>query len=318
MSRFSVPRYDNPALLTYEDEQPLFIFGDVHGCADELVMLLQKACARLNRDEFRMTMRYPIGLKDGKTVVSLPGNVCWLSLGDAFSKGPDPWGVYQKLTGIKALKVRGNHEHRFLPRLYRLEHGVEDRNRHARRLSEDLHKSQLCALRRWIENAPYVIAGKAQTWMKGKTNWMAVHAGPDIQHGVPLAIRDVRLGLVNSSLKKDWCNLADDDKRPALVEAVTTITEIRYLDPHDRMHWSRSYKLDPLVLYGHNPCTNSRFADLRFSKRGVVHSIGVDTGCAYGGRLSGFWLHEGPDKLISVKANRQYSQVPRSAHGRMR
>jgi len=317
MPRKEISTHDRPAVLTYQDERPLFVLGDVHGCAEELVMLLNKACASLDRGEHPLTISPRFRLSSGDTTVALPANVCWLSLGDAFSKGPDPWGVYQILSGIRAFMVRGNHEHRLLRRLYRLENGLEDSNRHARRLCGNLHVSKIRSLRRWIEKAPYVITGRAQNWMKGKDRWMAVHAGPDIQHGIPPALGEMYLGAINSSLKADWCNLADDgNEGPNFVEAATTTTEIRYLDPHDRMHWSRSYKLDPLVLYGHNPCTDSRFAKLRFSKRGVVHSIGVDTGCVYGGRLSGFWMHEGPGKLLSVKARRQYTRVPRRARGR--
>ncbi len=63
----------------------MFIVGDVHGCARELADLLKKARERLSR--FQLVL-----------------------VGDLFTKGPDPVGVYEIIQENQALCIKGNHD----------------------------------------------------------------------------------------------------------------------------------------------------------------------------------------------------------------
>ncbi|RME26881.1 MAG: metallophosphatase [Deltaproteobacteria bacterium] len=69
--------------------------------------------------------------------------------------------------------------------------------------------------------------------------------------------------------------------------------------PDDPFWWSL-WRGPPLVIYGHD------------AVRGLVdrrpHSLGLDTGCVYGGALSGYLVED--DRLLSVPAGRIYRPVP--------
>ncbi len=311
---------DPPAIEQFEPHRPLFLFGDAHGCATELASLLRKAAECIPPGHDEPSTEHVIILASGHRVkLTLPKNVVWLSLGDAFSKGPDPWGIYEIFQSLGVLMVRGNHEHRLLRRQYRTATGVHDGHRRSQQLADTLGANKIQHVVRWIEQSPYIVTGAAMPWMPGKKRWMAVHAGPDMRsQGVPDILSEARLGAVNESLRSTWLSLPMDAEQQQLSDAASIITEVRYLDPHDRLHWSRVHKSDTLVIYGHNPCSEPKFAEIRFAKRGVVHSIGIDTGCVYGGRLSGFWLENGPARLLSVRAQRQYCEIPRKSQMRKR
>lgn len=215
--------------------------------------------------------------------------------------------------------VRGNHEHRLLRRLCRQARDVHDGHRLAKQLAETLGADRTSRLRQWIERSPYAWTGGAKSWMKNKERWLAVHAGPDMQsHGIPDILNDASLRDIDLAFDSEWCGNLMDSRQVQLVNAATTLTEIRYLDPHDQKHWSRFHKSSTLVIYGHNPCQDPRFAELKFTKRGAIHSIGLDTGCVYGGRLSGFWIEEGPAGLVSTPACERYCEIPQRSKMRRR
>ena len=62
-----------------------------------------------------------------------------------------------------------------------------------------------------------------------------------------------------------------------------------------RLNWSEDYKGDALVVYGHTPKKEAEH---------VHHTINIDTGCVYGGKLTAFRYPE--DEIVSVKAKKVY------------
>ena len=64
--------------------------------------------------------------------------------------------------------------------------------------------------------------------------------------------------------------------------------------------WSELWDGDRLVVYGHTP---------RKEPRIDRKAIGLDTGCVYGGKLSGALFH-GPEdwEIVQVEARRQYAE----------
>ncbi|XP_078578389.1 bis(5'-nucleosyl)-tetraphosphatase, symmetrical-like isoform X2 [Branchiostoma floridae x Branchiostoma japonicum] len=71
----------------------VFVFGDVHGCYDELVHLLERA------DE------------------TAAGNILYISVGDLINRGPMSAQVVSLVRNRSILAVRGNHEEKFLKNL---------------------------------------------------------------------------------------------------------------------------------------------------------------------------------------------------------
>ena len=112
-------------------------------------------------------------------------------------------------------------------------------------------------------------------WREGETadgrRWVAIHAGVHPTRG-----------------------LAGTSRQRALVMR-------RFPDDTDpgNPFWWEGWQGPPLVIYGHD------------AMRGLVdrrpHSLGLDTGCVYGGRLTGYLLEE--DRLLSVPAARVYRPV---------
>jgi serine/threonine protein phosphatase 1 len=67
----------------------------------------------------------------------------------------------------------------------------------------------------------------------------------------------------------------------------------------DEVFWSELWDGDRLVLYGHTP---------RKEPRIDRKAIGIDTGCVYGGRLTGVLFHGvGEWELLQVNARRKYA-----------
>lgn len=194
----------------------LFV-GDVHGCADELRLLLRTAAAE------RVIL-----------------------LGDLFTKGPDPRGVWDLIREQGAVGILGNHDAAMLARPRR------DRSPLPRRAWA------------WLESLPLMRKGDAA----GGRSWRAVHGGLHPHRGASGTTREMALTLR------------------------------RFPDDREQAHpfWWQDYRRRRLVLYGHD------------ARRGLVDrrpwTLGLDTGCVYGGALSGYLLEE--DRLLQVPARRIY------------
>ncbi|MEL6348760.1 MAG: metallophosphoesterase [Myxococcota bacterium] len=193
----------------------LFV-GDVHGCAEELDALLTRAAA----DRI-------------------------ILLGDLFTKGPDPDGVWDLIQSSGAEAIRGNHDD--------------------------------FVLRRWALRGQALAPQPAITWLKSlplfleEDGWIAVHAGLHPTEG--------RAGTDHQ-----------------------TATRVRrWPDDTDEQNpfWWELYHGLPLVIYGHD--ARRMLQDHR------PQTLGLDTGCVYGGRLTGYLLEE--DAIISVDARRAYQAV---------
>ncbi len=125
------------------------------------------------------------------------------------------------------------------------------------------------------------LSRKALAWLRARPlsiegdgpagPWVAIHAGVDPHGGLPGTTRDRAVSM---------------RRYPG--------------DSLDDPFWWSLWTGPPLVIYGHD------------AVRGLVdrrpHSLGLDSGCVYGGALSGYLLEE--DRLLSVPARRVYRQVP--------
>lgn len=193
----------------------LFI-GDIHGCAQELRDLLERTS---------------------------PTHV--VVLGDLFTKGPDPLGVWQTLARLRRLEgVCGNHDEVVLRHRGEGRWGLPP------------------AAYDWLEGLPTLLA---------TTDWVAVHAG---LHPTEHA----------------------DGTTPAMAMTLRRWPDDRGGEASANPFWWQRYDGPGLVLYGHD------------ARRGLVdrrpRTLGLDTGCVYGGALSGYLLEQ--DRIVQVPARRVY------------
>lgn len=182
------------------------LVGDVHGCSGPLRRLI--AAARPDR---------------------------LVLLGDLFTKGPDPRGVWEIIQEHGAESVIGNHDARMLTVWGTAAEGG------AARACAALPE----AARDWLAALPLFLPGDG---------WLAVHAGLHPHQGMEGTTRKTAITV------RRW----PDDENP------------------QNPFWWQIYAGPGVVLYGHD------------AVRGVqIHprTIGLDSGCCYGGPLSG-WLWE--------------------------
>jgi hypothetical protein len=212
------------------DQRTLFV-GDVHGCAVELRELLALA-------DFR------------------PGSDRLLLTGDAFSRGPDPVGVWEQIAATRARMVLGNHDDRLLRHL-RQGRDADPKPEH--RLTLERVQSVADQLLSWLDSLPLWIADD---------RFVLVHAGLNPETGLEGTTREEFLAI------RTW---------PPT-------------DGLEGLRWHDHYRPDDRTLvFGHDAP-----GSLVVKRRpdGRPYLLGLDSGCVYGGQLSGYLLEE--DHLIQV------------------
>lgn len=218
------------------------VIGDLHGCGQELVELLD--LARRERADARV-----------------------IFVGDLFTKGPEPETVVDAIEelrddGRRVDLVCGNHDLRLLEALRRRDAGVP---------LDEIHPAEATAIRQLDRADRLVAARRLLTEAAGCVTlrghgWTVVHGG----------IRP-EVGLDGTS----------DFDRIHLKAA-----------PGEIPWWERYDGRDGLILVGHKPLREPLL--LRRGGRPVV--VNVDTGCTYGGSLTGYCIED--DRFLQV-ASRQ-------------
>lgn len=215
-------------------ENRTLIVGDVHGCSAEFSALLDR---------------------------TQPTSI--VLVGDLFTKGPDPGGVYSLIRETGARSVLGNHDDRLLrPTL------GDGSDPHADACAAALERVDV-HWRRWVAGLPLFIDA---------AGWTVVHAG------------------IHPSGDR-----AKTTRRQALKMR-------RYPDDaHDDPPWWTLYRGASRIVFGHD----ARQGWVRRDRDGEPWIIGLDTGCVYGGALSG-WLVE-RQQLVQVPAQKAWCPVGTNA-----
>ncbi len=183
--------------------------------------------------------------------------------GDAFTKGPDPVAVWKLIQDADARMVLGNHDV-----------GLPDRLR--RRLSGEPVPARWHVYRQTLEAlAPFAEA--LIPWLESLPLWidepdfLLVHAGINPVKGLQGTTRDEFLAI------RTW-------------PPVEGIVGPRWHDAYEPS--------GKLVIFGHD-APGGLVAKRR--EDGSPYAIGLDSGCVYGGSLSGYVLEE--DRLVQVESN---------------
>lgn len=197
-----------------------------------------------------------------------PGAHRLIPLGDTINRGPDAPGVLDRLEQAGAEPILGNHERALIDILYS---GTVPPWAEGPRSAY----TQLKAAGRWEAEMKRI--AQWPLWREGP-GWIAVHAGlhPNRRpaHTHPAFLTEVR-----------FCD--EEGRQPGHVPKGT-------LAPPDGFKpWFDHYSGEKTVIFGH------------WAQRGLVrigNSRGLDTGCVYGGQLTGLWWPE--DTVVQVDASR--------------
>lgn len=262
----------------------LVFVGDIHGCKDELVMLLDKVKFNPKHDHL-------------------------ITTGDMIDKGPDSLGVVDLLRKMNASCVRGNHEDRVLLTRGGLqdmliaptsigEQSKSPREDDAERtLARALSKEQAA----YLQSCPVILKVGDISSFRGEV--VVVHAG--LVPGVPLENQDPSSAMTMRVIDLDSHLPSRDHDRKHSVPWARLWNKVQKLipNPHSRhgqgVSRLQQQKLMPhmhtTVIYGHD------------SKRGLQleqWTKGLDSGCVKGGKLSALVLSDGgKQNLVQVRCH---------------
>lgn len=284
---------------------PLFIVGDVHGCARELRDLVAKARQRVG--QFQLVL-----------------------VGDLFTKGPDPVGVFDLIHEFDAICIKGNHDWALWAAMMQAQRrGLQSLPEHTQ---QTLHlvRHHRRALFDFVNSLPHALKTNVQPNRERK-GWesiypmVVVHAGIDPVAGVSatpermlLTARYVRwedpetqnkLILVPSGYRAEM--LAEAEQRLPLGAPVPKGSAPELPAPRvaprvksdvpAKFRWHELHKGPELIVFGHD-AKQGLFRKTMPSGRPIC--VGLDTGCTYGRQLTGYFPEL--DDAVQVDAKRTY------------
>lgn len=207
------------------------VVGDVHGCASEL--------ARLHA-----------AVQPERVVL----------VGDLYTKGPDPAGVWRLMCAWSAEAVLGNHDARLLAVLAGRRH--------------DDPEAARCIAALDAEGRGWREALEALPLWREVHGWLVVHGGVHPELG------------------------------PEGTSRAQAITMRRWPEADaSAPRWHTQYRRAQPVVFGHD----AKGGLVWHEREGQPHVVGLDTGCVYGGVLSGLIL---PDAvLVQVPAEAAWCPI---------
>ncbi|CAM1301311.1 Uncharacterised protein r2_g1108 [Pycnogonum litorale] len=247
------PKEVHSVVTNLKDYESVFVIGDVHGCHDELTMLLDKA-----------------GISDEANTSTLK-----LFVGDLINKGPANKRVLDTVMKMmSAFVVRGNHDEVIVRELRdskNPDYSLLEKNAWIKDLTED-HFT-------YLRDLPFTISVP-------ELNALIVHAGL-----VPNKRLSDQLPL-DMVIMRNLLPIKDRFGGDSVCEYEATKSG------KDGIPWAKVWKGPQHIYFGHD------------AKRGFQSeqfATGLDTGCVYGGKLTGIFIH-GPQKgrIVSVAAKRVY------------
>ena len=297
---------------------PLFIVGDVHGCAKELRELVQKAKQRVA--DFQLVL-----------------------VGDLFTKGPDPVGVFDLIHEFDAICIKGNHDWALWAAMVQAQRrGLQSLPEHTQ---QTLHlvRHHRRALFDFVNGLPHAYrttvrpARERKGW-ESEYPLVIVHAGIDPVCGLNstpermlLTARYVRwddpaskskLLLVPSGYRAEMLAEAEQKqlksanapkssapaaKSSAPELAVPHVNPKPRADAPDKFRWHELHRGPELIVFGHD-AKQGLFRKTLPSGRPIC--VGLDTGCTYGRQLTGYFPEL--DDAVQVDAKRSYFDLARN------
>ncbi|MCE7984061.1 MAG: polynucleotide kinase-phosphatase [Caldilinea sp. CFX5] len=271
------------------DHGPFDIIGDLHGCYDELVMLLEKlgyvasgewqAFGALSRavagGESTTDANHPVTPSPCHPVsYTHPEGRRVIFLGDLVDRGPQIPQVLALVMGMvaagQALCVPGNHDVKLMRKLngrnVQITHGLADSLEQLAQTTPEFQQKVVAFIdglisHYWLDNGRLVVAHAGM-----KVEMMGRASG---------AVRDF-------ALYGETTGEIDDFGLP-----------VRY-------NWAADYRGQTTIVYGHTPVPTPEWLN---------RTINIDTGCVFGGALTALRYPE--NELVAVPALRTYAEPQR-------
>lgn len=201
-----------------EDTGPFDIIGDVHGCFDELQMLLEKLGYQVEKTDEEKTLGYEVSAPEGRKA---------LFVGDLVDRGPASNKVLRLVMSMvqngTALCVPGNHDVKLLKKLngrkVKIQHG----------LAETLDQ---------LEQEPPQFIDELKTFLNSLISHYVLDGG--------------QLVVAHAGLRADMQGRASGAVRSFCLYGETS-GEIDEFGLPVRYNWAREYDGTAMVVYGHTP-----------------------------------------------------------------
>jgi protein phosphatase len=253
------------------DHGPFDVIGDIHGCADELEELLHLLGYQVAEDS----------TGSGPWAAPLyrhPAGRKAVFLGDLVDRGPRILDtvriVHAMVTSGNALCMPGNHDVKLLKKLQgrnvQITHGLDLTLAEFEAVPEEERASFIAELASFLDGL--------------------------VSHYV---LDDGRLVVAHAGMKQEMQGRSSSRVRDFALYGETTGETDEFGLPV-RYDWAADYRGSAAVVYGHTPVPDAQWLN---------HTINIDTGCVFGGRLTALRYPE--NELVSVPARRTYYEPAR-------
>lgn len=213
-----------------------------------------------------------------------------IGVGDLMDRGPDSLGVVRRFRENGWHSVMGNHDEKAVRwRRHEAIFRQTGKENPMRRIPEERRKEWESLSEddvNWLRQMPL--------HLDPVRDWLVVHAG--FEPGVSLDHQK-----------------PDKVVRVRYVDPVTG-TMVPYKDgtleqPPNTVYWTERWNGPGNVVYGH-AVHSKESPRIDFSERGWT-CFGIDTGCCFGGRLTGMLLKDDEThEFVQVQAKREYFKMP--------
>jgi hypothetical protein len=252
----------------------VLVIGDVHGCYDELMLLL----AKINNNQSDYNKELIVENTDDSNNNLNNNKILKLFAGDIVNKGPKSKEVLQFMINNRnsCLSVRGNHDEMVIREYLRFEKDGELSLSDKNKWIKELTRNQI----------DYLVS-MSYTIRIPSLNLMVVHAG--LVPGVPLQSQHFE-NMVNM---RNLITCDSDNKQSGNQYKATESDK-------EGEPWADKWLGPEHIYFGH---------DARRKLQLNRFTTGLDTGCVYGNHLTSVFVSgQRKGTFFTVKANKVHSQ----------
>jgi len=251
---------------------PFDVVGDIHGCFDELVELLENLGYKIEENPSQPEAEKSRFWEDMAWFkVTTPEGRKAIFLGDLVDRGPDSPRVLKLAMSMvaagQALAVPGNHDEKLVRKLG----GREVKIAHG--LAETLEQ---------LEKETNEFRGQVRRFL----SQLVSHYWLD----------DGKLVVAHAGMKEEMQGRTSSRVRDFAMYGETTGETDEFGLPI-RYNWAAEYRGKARIVYGHTPVPEPEWLN---------NTINIDTGCVFGGRLTALRYPE--SEIVSVPAKAQYAE----------